>query len=129
MASQYRPVPDVLNAMVSNIRGILRGEIRLAVTEIKEETTKAARASAMLGIGLVLGLYALGLLLLTGVYALATAMEPWLAALLITLAVAVPSVILIVTARKRMKNVNVKPEKTITSIKENAEWAKHQIKS
>ena len=128
MAISTRPLPLMVNEIVENIGSIFRGEIRLAVTEVKEEAAKTARAAALLGIGLVLALYAPGLLMLTGIYALSTALSPWLAALIITVAVAATSTLLILVGMKRLKSVQVKPDKTIASMKENVEWAKRQVR-
>src|SRR5581483_3966238 len=60
-----RPLSTIVQDIVGNVQGILRSEIRLAKTEIREEANKAARASTLFISGGVLGIYAVGLLLLT----------------------------------------------------------------
>ena len=60
-----RSFADVLDDIVGNVQGIIRSEVRLAKAEIQEETVKAGKAARFAGSGAVLGLYAVGFLLLT----------------------------------------------------------------
>jgi hypothetical protein len=78
-----RSFSDVLDSIVGNVQTIIRSEIQLAKTEVKEETTKAARATGILAAGSLLGVYAGGFLLLTVVRALENVTAPWLASLIV----------------------------------------------
>lgn len=78
-----RTVADVLQHVVANIQQIIRDEFRLAKTELKEKATQASKPASILATGMVLGLYALGFLLLAAVYALSMVMPHWRAALLV----------------------------------------------
>jgi uncharacterized membrane protein YqjE len=119
---------EVLQDIVANTQEIFRSEFRLAKAEIREETTKIARSSMPLGIGVLLALYALGFILLAAVHALATVVAAWLAALIVGVTVLVLSIILVSIGRTRLKQVKVVPEKTIGTVKENVQWARHQIR-
>jgi len=110
----------------SSIREIIRSEVRLAKTETKEEIGKAGKAGAVLGGGAVLALYAVGLALLAGVSALALVLPQWLAFLVMAALAGLTATLLIATGRHQIQRVRVKPERTITTVKENLEWAKHQ---
>jgi uncharacterized membrane protein YqjE len=123
-----RSIAEVLQDIVQNIQEIFRSEFRLAKVEIHDEAAKALRFSIPLVIGLVLSLYALGFILLAVVHALSTVVDPWLASLIVGAAVLVISIGLINIGRKRLKQVKVVPEKTIGTVKENVQWAKHQIR-
>jgi len=125
-AQHERSVPEVVQDIIGNLQEILRSEFRLAKTEIKEDAAEAAKPIMMLGVGLLLGVYALGLLLLAAVYGLALIMAMWSAALLVGAAVAIIAVILINWARSGLKQVNVKPDRLIASLQENVRWAKKQ---
>jgi uncharacterized membrane protein YqjE len=127
-AQNGRSMAEVLQDIVGNIQEIFRSEFRLAKAEISKETTKAARSSVPLGIGLVLALYAFGFILLAIVHALSAVVDAWLASLIVGVAVLVVSVILVSVGRKRLQQVKVVPEKTIGTMKENVQWAKHQIR-
>ena len=127
-ASNGRTMSEVLQDIVANIQEIVRSEFRLAKVEIHEETTKAIRSSIPLVIGVLLSLYALGFILLAIVHALSLVVDAWLAALIVGVGVLVVSMILVSVGRKRFKQVKVVPEKTVDTVKENVQWAKHQIR-
>lgn len=127
--STNRSFSDVFQDIAANIQEIVRSEVRLAKVEIQEETAKAARAAVNLAAGALLGLYAVGFLLLAGVYALNLALAPWISALIVTAVAGAIGGILLTRGLKRMKRVDPRPDKTIHSIKENLEWAKHQARS
>jgi len=123
-----RSMAEVLQDIVANIQEIVRSEFRLAKVEIQEETRKISRSSMPLGIGILLAFYALGFLLLAAVHGLALVVGAWLAALIVGVAVLIISLALVSIGRKRFKQVKVVPEKTIGTVKENVQWAKHQIR-
>jgi len=122
-----RSVTEVLQDILGNVQEIIRSEFRLAKTEVQEEMTKAGQSSVPLGAGIVLAVYAVGFLLLAIVYALATAIAVWLAALIVSAGATLGAAVLLSLGRKRLKQVRL-PEKTITSVKENVQWAKSQIR-
>ena len=127
-ASNGRTMSEVLQDIVANIQEIVRSEFRLAKVEINEEATKAIRSSIPLVIGVLFSLYALGFILLAVVHALSLVVDAWLAALIVGFGVLVISMILVSVGRKRFKQVKIVPEKTVVTVKENVQWAKHQIR-
>lgn len=123
-----RTLPEVMNHIVGNIQEIIGAEFQLAKTETKEEISRASTPAATLGAGLVICFFALGFLLLAAVYALSIVIAAWLAALLVGVTLTVAGIALISYGDKKLKEVNVLPEKTADSLKENMQWAKNQIK-
>jgi uncharacterized membrane protein YqjE len=123
-----RSLAEILQDIIADIQEIIRSEFRLAKAEVQEETAKIARSGIPLGVGLLLGLYALGFILLAAVHALSLVVDAWLAALIVGFTVGVISLIMISVGRNRLKGVKVVPEKTIVSVKENVQWAKNQIR-
>jgi len=116
MATPQRSFPDLLQDIVGNLQQIVRYEFRLAKTEIAEKATEAARPATTFGVGLVLAFYGLGFLLLACVYALSTIMAGWLAALLVGAVVGIVAIALMSSSGKKLKNMNLTPEKTIRSL-------------
>jgi uncharacterized membrane protein YqjE len=127
-APNGRSIAEVLQNIIADVQEIVRSEFRLAKAEIQEETAKVARSGVPLIVGLLLGLYALGFILLAVVHALSIVVDAWLAALIVGFGVGVISLILTSVGRNRLKGVKVVPGKTIGTVKENMQWAKHQIR-
>jgi uncharacterized membrane protein YqjE len=122
-----RTVPELFQNIVGNIQDIIRLELRLARAEIEEEASKASRPALALGAGITILFYALGFILLAVVYALSTVMTVWLAALLVGGFLFLTAGALIFSGGKRLKQINLVPEKTVESLKEDMQWAKNQI--
>lgn len=127
-AHNGRSMTEILQDIIADIQEIVRSEFRLAKAEVQEEAAKVARSGVPLIVGLLLGLYALGFLLLAMVHALSLVVDAWLAALIVGFVVGVVSLILINIGRNRLKGVKVVPEKTIGTVKENVQWARNQIR-
>lgn len=123
-----RSMAEVLQDIVANIQEIFRSEFRLAKVEIQQQTAVASRSAIPLIIGVLLGLYALGFLLLAAVHALSIVVDPWLASLIVGAAVLAISLVLISVGKNRLKQLKVVPEKTVETVKENMQWAKQQIR-
>jgi uncharacterized membrane protein YqjE len=125
-AQSERSVPEVLQDIIGNVQEILRSEVQLAKTELKEEAAEAATPIMTMGVGLVLAAYAVGLLLLAAVFGLTTIMATWSAALLVGAVVAIIAVLLINTGLGGLKRINMKSERLIASLQENVRWVKRQ---
>lgn len=123
-----RTFPEVLQDIIGNFEQIIRSEIRLAKTEMREEAAKAAKPGASAGIGLLISFYGAGFLLLAAMFGLATLMATWLAALLVGAVLAVLGSIVLASGVARLKRLDPTPNKTIRSLEENAQWAKDQTK-
>jgi hypothetical protein len=123
-----RPVSQVVGDIIAKSQEILRSEVRLAKTEIKEEAAAWAKSFAVLAAGLLLAVFALGLLLLGAVYALSNVVEPWAAAVIVGVAIGILAALLGASGKRRLDHVDLKPEKTIATVKENIQWVKHQAR-
>jgi uncharacterized membrane protein YqjE len=123
-----RSFSEIVETIVGDVQGIVRAEVRLAKAEVREEAAKIINASKLLGAGALLGLYALGLVLLTLLFALETILLPWLSALILAVLIGTAAAVLLGRGKKRLRQVDPKPDKTIRTIKENVEWVKHQTR-
>jgi uncharacterized membrane protein YqjE len=128
MAAEDRSFSDVLQDILHNVQEIVRSEVRLAKTEIREEAEKAKSSAVLLGGGAVAAIFAILFLLLMIVHALSLAMPSWAAALLVGATLAVVATLMLTAAVKRFKQTHPTPERTVETIKENVEWAKQQAK-
>jgi hypothetical protein len=126
--SDGRSLKQILQDMLNHVSGIIRSEVRLAQTEVRQDVTHYAKAGSFVGIAGALAFYAVGFLLLSAVYALQSVMSPWLAAFLVAMAVGIAAAILYVIGRKKLTQASLRPEKTIQSLEENVKWFKRQTK-
>jgi uncharacterized membrane protein YqjE len=127
--SSERSTVDLLKDIFGNVEEIIRSEVRLAKAEIREDAVKGFGAAKLIGIGALLGLYALGFALLGVVYLLSLVVPAWGSALIVGVVVGVAAAVLVSRGREQLKKLSPKPEKTLESVKENAAWIKDQIKS
>ncbi len=128
MSAPERSISSVLQDILGNFQEVVRSEVRLAKTEVREELAKTRSASVLIAVGAVAALFSILFLLLTAVYALSLAMPEWAAALCVAAAVGVLAVFAILAGVKRFKTINPAAPKTVASLKENVEWAKQQAK-
>jgi uncharacterized membrane protein YqjE len=123
-----RSFSELLQGIIHNVQDIVRSEVRLAKTEIREEAIKAKALLLLLGAGAVTGLFAILFLLLMIVSALALIVPNWAAALIVAVALAVVAGVMLAGGVKSFQKLHPTPELTVESIKENIQWAKQQTK-
>lgn len=118
-------VGELLSAVTSDVQTLFRQEVELAKTEVKREATKAGKAAGMYGGAGFAGYMVLLFLSLAAVLGLANVMDGGWAALIVTAVWAVVAAVLYQLGRTRMRTVEPKPEQTVETLKENAQWARH----
>jgi len=128
MAGADRSLTDVLQNIVRNVQEIIRSEVRLAKTELREEAAKAKVAALWLAAGAATAMFAILFLLITIVDALTLVMPNWAAALTVGGVLALVASVLLSAGKKHLNQVHPAPERTVETIKETVEWAKQNIK-
>ncbi|TDQ52968.1 phage holin family protein [Actinorugispora endophytica] len=116
---------ELISEATSDLQKLFRQEVSLAKAELREEGAKAGKAAAMLGAAALAGLMVIVLASFALVYALANVMDAGWAALIVAALWAVAGAVLFVLGRNRMREVDPKPEQTIETLKEDAQWARH----
>jgi uncharacterized membrane protein YqjE len=120
---------DTITGIIQDLQEIVRGEVQLAKTEIKEDASTMGKALGMLGAAALLGLVGFIFLMLGVTYLLNTSLEMWLSAGIVGVALLLIAAIVGMVGKNRMQEANFKPEQTIESVKEDKEWASRQINS
>jgi uncharacterized membrane protein YqjE len=126
--SDGRSIKQILQDIVNHVSDIIRSEVRLAKTEVRQDVTRFAKAGTWIGVAGLLALYALGFVLLSAVYALQGVMPSWSAALLVGLAVGIVAATLYLMGRKKLAQASLRPDKTIQTLEDNVTWFKRQTK-
>ena len=118
--------PDFSNASVGELVGhvaqdlstLMRQELDLAKAEVKQEITKTGKAAGMLGAAGFAGYMVLLFGSIAAWWGLANIMDQGWAALIVTAIWAVLGAVLFVVGRRRIQQVNPKPERTVETVKE-----------
>ncbi|GAA2454751.1 phage holin family protein [Streptomyces glaucus] len=125
---QDRSVGELLSVVTSDLQVLFRQEVELAKAEVRQEATRAGKAAGMYGGAGFAGYLVLLFLSLAAVLGLANVMDGGWAALIVAAVWAVVAAVLYQKGRARMRTVSPKPERTVETMKENAEWARHPTK-
>ena len=125
-AGDDRSLGELLGDIANNLTTLVKQELELARTELKEEAAKAGKGAGMLGGAGVSGLLAL----ILGSFALAYLLDNWmpveLAFLIVTILWAIVGAVLAARGRKELKNTNPQLPETQQTLKEDAAWARAQ---
>jgi len=121
-----RSASDIMQDVVRDMGEVVRGEVRLAKAEISEKATKAGKAGGYFGVAALCGVMGFACLVLAGVAGLALVMPVWLAALLMSVFLVCFAAAGYAGGRAKMKDINPVPERTVQTIKDDIQWAKHR---
>lgn len=113
MAVVERSLSVVLQDILGNVQEIIRSEVRLAKTELRDQASSAKAWARMLAAGAVTALFAILFLLLTLVHALADVMPMWVAALLVGVALAISAGVMLTAGLKSCKLTPDRKENTV----------------
>jgi hypothetical protein len=125
-AEDTRSVGAIMGDISRDMSTLVRQEMDLAKTELKQEIAQAGKGAGMLGGAGVAGLLTLLFLSLALTYLLDNWMPVELGALLTALLWAVVGAALAARGRKEIKRADLQLPKTQTTLKEDVRWAKAQ---
>jgi MFS family permease len=104
---------------------LVHHEMELAKAELSEKGKRAGIGAGMFGGAGTFGLYAFGALTAAIIAALATAVDTWLAALIVAVVYgAIAGVLALMGKKKVQQAVPPVPEDTVESVKEDVQWTK-----
>lgn len=121
--SSDRSFGVVLQDIASNIQEIVRAEVRLAKSELREELLRVRSAGLLVGIGVAAAFFSMMFLLFGAMYALQLLMPAWGAALTVAVVVAIIAGVTLSMGVKRFKTIEAAP-RTVAQLKETIEWAR-----
>jgi hypothetical protein len=109
---------------------LMRQELRLAQAEMAEKGKKAGVGIGMFGGAGIVTFLALQAVTACLIALLATAMDVWVAALIITVIYAAGAGVLALTGKRQVSEATPPvPEQTVDTLKEDVQWAKTQLPS
>jgi hypothetical protein len=129
MTESDRPIAELMREFSQQTTTLIRQELELGRLELTEKGKRAGLGAGLFGGAGALGFYALGALTACFVLALATAMNGWLAALIVAAAYGAAAGALALFGRSKVSQaVPPIPEQATTSVKEDVQWTTSKAK-
>jgi uncharacterized membrane protein YqjE len=125
---QDRSIGELFSELASETGLLIRQEIALAKVELTQKATRVGRNVGYLVLGGAVAYAALLALLSALIILLANYMPAWVAALVVAVLVGVVGAVLISKALAALKKTEIAPRQTVETLKEDAQWAKQQMK-
>ena len=123
-----RPIGDLVGDLASQVSSLIRAEVELARVEIASNLKQLGRGAGMTGIGGVFLHAGLMVLLAAAVLGLVEAgLDPWLAALIVGLAVVVLGIGIMSIGLRDVQASDLAPRRTVASVRRDVEFVKEQI--
>jgi uncharacterized membrane protein YqjE len=121
---------ELLRELSDHTTTLVRKEIELAKAELGEKGKKAGQGAGMFGGAGLFGVFAFGALTTCIIAALDSAMELWLAALVVAVVYGAIAAVLALQGRNKVQEAGPPvPEQATESVKEDVQWAKTQARS
>lgn len=128
-SKEDRSLGELFGELAREMSALVSQEVRLASTEITEKASRVGKDIALLVAGGAVA-YA-GLLAIVAAVILllaANGLPMWASALLVGLVVAAIGYVLVQRGLDALKREDLAPRQSIASLKEDAQWAKEQIR-
>src|SRR5215207_11081878 len=124
-----RPTSELVKQLADQTTSLVRAEVELAKAELTEKGKRAGIGAGMFGGAGVFGFYAFGALTAAAILALATAVDGWLAALIVAAVYAAIAGVLALVGKSRVDaGTPPVPERAIDSTQRDVEYAKRSAK-
>jgi hypothetical protein len=125
-----QPIGELLKQLASETTTLVRQELDLAKAEMREKAGKAGPGFGMIGAAGAMALLAGGTVTVFFVLALDGVMPNWLAALVVAVVYGVVASVLYMRGKEKVDDAgSPAPRRTIETVKEDVEWAKHPTTS
>lgn len=125
---QNQSVGTLLSDLANETTLLIRQEIALAKVELTEKATSVGRNIGFLVLGGAVAYAALLALLAAIIILLANVMPWWGAAAVVAVVVGIVAAVLVSKALASLKHTSMTPRQTVETLKEDAQWAKQQVK-
>jgi membrane protein len=125
-----RSVAELVQQASQQTAQLVRDELRLAQAELQEKGKRAGIGAGMFGGAGLVALYGVGVLIAATVMALATAVDPWLAGLIVGVVLLAVAGVLALTGKKQVDQATPPvPEQAIDSTQRDVETVKERAGS
>jgi uncharacterized membrane protein YqjE len=124
-----RSVGDLVQRLSEQTATLVREELRLGQVELQEKGKRAGVGAGMFGGAGLVALYGAGALVAAAILLIATAVDPWIAAVIVGLALLAVGGLLALMGKKQVDRATPpKPEQAIESIQKDVEQVKESVR-
>jgi len=117
---------DLFGQLSSDIGELVSMHIDLAKAELKEDIREAGSTAGLFGAGAFAGAMTALALTFTVAWLLDEWMPTWVGFLIVTVIWGVAAAVLVLSGRNKAQDLDLVPQQTVGTVKEDVEWAKHQ---
>lgn len=125
---ENKPLGDLFGDLATDMANLVRQEVALAKLEVTQKAKHVGRNVGYLVVGGAIAHAAMLAIITAVIMLLARVMPNWGATLLVGVLVAGISWLLIGKALSALQQTDMTPRETVETLKEDAAWAKQQIK-
>lgn len=126
--SSDRSIADLLKQLSEQTQTLVRDEIQLALLELKDKSKKAGIGAGLFGASGLIALFGVATLIAAIVLVLATAVDAWLAALIVAVALLALAGVLALGGKHEIDAATPPvPTEAIDSTKEDVETVKEHV--
>ena len=118
-------VGELIGEISDDLSKLFRQEVELAKAEVRQEASKAGKAAGMLGGAGFAGYMTVLFLSLALAWGLGNIMDYGWAALIVAVIWGIVAAVLFVSGKKKIKDVDPVPRRTVETLKEDAQWLKN----
>lgn len=122
-----RSLGDLFSELASETSLLIRQEVALAQVEVTKKAEKVGKNIGYLAVGGAVGYAAMLAVLAALIIGLGNFIPLWLSALLVGAVIGIIAYFMISSALSALKNTDLKPQQTVETLKEDAQWLKRQI--
>jgi uncharacterized membrane protein YqjE len=120
-----QPVGELLQQLSTQTATLVRQELKLAQLELQQKGKRAGLGAGMFGGAGVVALYGVGALIAAVILLLATALDAWLAALIVAVVLLAVGGVLALTGKKQAEKATPPvPEQALESVQRDVEVVK-----
>jgi len=125
---RQRPTGELVKDLSTQVSTLVRQELELAKVELAAKGKEAGIGASMFGGAGLFGLYGVGAIVACAILALSTAVDAWLAALIVAVVLLAVAGVLAMLGKARTKRaVPPVPEQTVATVKEDVRFTKEHV--
>ncbi|HEU4409791.1 MAG TPA: phage holin family protein [Polyangiaceae bacterium] len=123
-----RSLGDLVTELARETNTLVSKEVQLAKVELSQKVSHVGKSAGVIGAGAVLALVGLTLVAAAIAIALAAVLPLWLSSLLVGGALVAVGGVMAKGGLTALKHVDPVPRQTVETLKEDARWAKEQVR-